>query len=173
LYYLDGDSKYVRAMRLMCGFFAYLSNFQPHEHPGAFQIKIERQWSWFFLRHQQLFLFLQDPTHLCTKWRNRLLSDTAELRIGNQLISMNYLHDIIENDKYTKIDHGLIYSDLDPKDRQNYRSCVKLVSENLLNILNENNDAQGIILYLKLLKMIITAYIDKSTPIAKRECILF
>ena len=147
-YLLDGDPKYVRAMRLMCGFFASLSNFQSCSHPDAFQIKIEERWSWFFLRKKLLFLFLQDPTHLVTKWRNRLLSEVAEMRIGNKIISIKCLQNIIESDQYTKLDHGLTISDLNPNDRQNYRSCVKLVSEGLLNILSENKHAQGTHVYL-------------------------
>ncbi|CAF4698981.1 unnamed protein product [Rotaria socialis] len=86
----DGDPKYVRAMRLTCGFIALSSNSQHFSHSDAFQIKIggQWQWSWFFLGQRQIFLFLQDPTHLITKWRNRLLSKVAEMRIGNQIIKI-------------------------------------------------------------------------------------
>ncbi|CAF3644312.1 unnamed protein product [Rotaria socialis] len=99
----DGDPKYVRAMRLTCGFIALLSNSQHFSHSDAFQIKIggQWQWSWFFLGQRQIFLFLQDPTHLITKWRNRLLSKVAEMRIGNQIISMNFLYEIIEKNANT------------------------------------------------------------------------
>ncbi|CAF4292534.1 unnamed protein product, partial [Rotaria magnacalcarata] len=107
--------KYLRAMRLMSGFLGAHPNFQVHQHPQAFQIKIRSHWSWFHLREQQLLLFFQDPTHLVTKWRNRLLSATAELCLGNQSISINHLHDIIENDNYSKLDHGLTKSDINPK----------------------------------------------------------
>ncbi|CAF2106563.1 unnamed protein product [Rotaria magnacalcarata] len=112
----DADAKYVRAMRLMSGFFAYLPNFP------------------FFLREQQLLLFFQDATHLATKWRNRLLSSTVELRLGDQSISINHLYSIIDNAKFTKIDHGLTKSDINPKDRQNFSSCVKLTSDDLFKI---------------------------------------
>ncbi|CAF4632551.1 unnamed protein product, partial [Rotaria socialis] len=70
----DADAKYVRAMRLMSGFFGSLPNFQIHQHPQAFQIKTTSHWPWFYLCEQQLLLFFQDATHLVTKWRNRLLS---------------------------------------------------------------------------------------------------
>lgn len=68
----------MRAMRLMSGFFASLPNFRPQEYPDVFQIKGTYRWSWFYLRKEQLFLFLQDPTHLATKWRNRLLSQKQQ-----------------------------------------------------------------------------------------------
>ncbi|CAF3043058.1 unnamed protein product [Rotaria sp. Silwood2] len=48
----DGDNKYMRAMRLLAGFFASLSTFRPHEHPDVFQIKTEYRWPWFYLRKQ-------------------------------------------------------------------------------------------------------------------------
>ncbi|CAF4349110.1 unnamed protein product, partial [Rotaria magnacalcarata] len=110
----DADAKYVRAMRLM--------------------IKLKSRWPWFFLREQQLLLFFQDATHLATKWRNRLLSSTVELRLGDQSISINHLYSIIDNAKFTKIDHGLTKSDINPKDRQNFSSCVKLTSDDLFKI---------------------------------------
>jgi hypothetical protein len=78
---IDGDSKYVRAMRLVSGFFASLPNFKLHEHPNAFKVNLTSKWPWFYLRQEQLLLFFQDPTHLATKWRNRLLSSTAQLGV--------------------------------------------------------------------------------------------
>ncbi|CAM4954341.1 unnamed protein product [Rotaria socialis] len=132
----NADPKYLRAMRLMGGFLGALPNFQVRQHPQAFQIKIKSHWSWFYLREQQLLLVVQDPTHLVAKWCNRLLSATTELCLGNQSISINHLHDIIENDTYSKLDHGLTKSDINPKDRQNFSSCLKLTSNDLFNILN-------------------------------------
>ncbi|CAF1928949.1 unnamed protein product [Rotaria magnacalcarata] len=164
----DGDNKYMRATRLMAGFFASLSKFLPYEHPDVFQIKLKYGWPWFYLRKQQLFLFFQDPTHLVTKWRNRLLSRTADLHIGDEIISMDHIRSIVKNSKYTKLDHGLTRSDLNPKDRQNYRSCVKLTSEDLSRILIEDENCLGTHVYLQVLKMIIKAYIEKSTTIVKR-----
>lgn len=82
---------------------------------------------------------------------------------------MNHLQNILENNEYTKLDHGLTRSDLNPKDRQNYRSCVRLVSEDFLRILIEDANYMGTYVYLQTLKMIITAYIEKSTSITKRE----
>ncbi|CAM4972458.1 unnamed protein product [Rotaria socialis] len=128
----DTDPKYLRAMRLMSGFLGAHPHFQVHQHPQTFQIKIRSHWSWFYLCEQQLLLFFQDSTHLVTKWRNRLLSTTAELCLGNQSISINHLHDIIENDTYSKLDHGLTKSDINPKDRQNFSSCLKLTSNDLM-----------------------------------------
>jgi hypothetical protein len=54
-----------------------------------------------------------------------LLSSTAELWLGNKSISINHLYDIINNANYSKLDHGLTKSDINPKDRQNFSSCLK------------------------------------------------
>ncbi|CAF4458889.1 unnamed protein product [Rotaria sp. Silwood2] len=105
----DADAKYVRATRLMSGFFASLPNFPVHRHQQASTVKFKSP----------------------TKWRNRLLSSTAELRLGDQSISTNHSYSFIDNGKFTKIDHGLTKSDINPKDRQNFSSCVKLTSDDL------------------------------------------
>ena len=118
-------------MRLASNFFASLPNFKLDKHQHAFQIDIPKKWTWFFLNQNQLFLFFQDPVHLVTKWRNRLLSSTANLSFGNDTISILHIEELIDNNNYTKLDHGLTKSDLNPRDRQNYNSCVKLISDDV------------------------------------------
>ncbi|CAF1608899.1 unnamed protein product, partial [Didymodactylos carnosus] len=83
------------------------------------------------------------PTHLATKWRNRLLCSTAQLMMGPQLISIEHLQDIIDSNAYSKLDHGLVRTDINLKDRQNYRSCEKLTSNDLLNIVRNNPSTSG------------------------------
>ncbi|CAF1981539.1 unnamed protein product [Rotaria magnacalcarata] len=154
-------------MRLTSGFFANLTNIKLHENDDAFKINIPSHWTWFFLRSQQLFLFFQDATHVATKWRNRLLASTAHLVLGQQPITMQHLQNIIDNG-YNKLDHGLVYTDLNPKDKQNYTSCEKIASEDVLNILKHNRDTQATYVYLRLLKRIIIAYVERSTNIKDR-----
>ncbi|CAF2083410.1 unnamed protein product [Rotaria magnacalcarata] len=173
----DADNKYVSAMRLASNFFASLPNFKLDKHQHAFKIDIPNDWTWFFLNRNQIFLFFQDPVHIVTKWRNRLLSSTAKLCIGNDNISMAHIEQLINNNNYTKLDHGLTISDINPKDRQNYNSCIKLISDDVINLLNDSVDSNGTIVYLTLLKMIIKAYIDKTTSIRERIqsawCVVF
>ncbi|CAF4640590.1 unnamed protein product, partial [Rotaria socialis] len=134
---------------------------------------------WWYIFNQSLqrnirtIGFSTGPTHLITKWRNRLSSATAELCLGNQPISINHLHDIIENDTYSKLDHSLTKSDINPKDRQNFSSCLKLTSNDLFNILNATVDTRGTLLYFQVLKMIIVAYIEKTTTIVEIEKLVF
>ena len=165
---VDGDGKYLRAMRLASGFFASLPAFKLSEHPEAFQLTTSLNWPWFYLRSKQLFLHFQDSIHLVTKWRNRLLSSSAQLRFGQQSISIEHLHDIIRNDDYSKLDHGLTTTDVNPKDRQNYGSCAWIASDDVLGLLVEDAETYGTFLYLFMLKMIITTYVDKSTILSER-----
>ncbi len=62
-------------------------------------------------------------------------------------------------------------SDINPRDRQNYNSCIKLISDDVINLLNDSMDTNGTVVYLTLLKMIVKAYIDKSTSIHERKFI--
>ncbi|CAF1596085.1 unnamed protein product [Rotaria magnacalcarata] len=99
---------------------------------------ILKRWWYIFnqclQRNIRIIGFAPDATHLATKWRNRLLSSTTELRLGDQSISIDHLYSIIDNAKFTKIDHGLTKSDINPKDRQNFSSCVKLTSDDPFKI---------------------------------------
>ncbi|UJR38906.1 hypothetical protein I4U23_031574 [Adineta vaga] len=107
----DADNKYLRGMRLMSGFYANMPNFNPHVDSSAFSIRTG-DWSRYYFRPEQLFVFMQDPTHLVTKLRNRLLSATAELQIGDTNITIEHLQQILDDSELTKLDHGLTQTDL-------------------------------------------------------------
>lgn len=149
----DCDSRYLHAMRTSLGFFGY---FPYAEHPDLLEIDLPTDWCWFFMQQQQLYVCIQDPIHVCTKLRNRLLSTTATLVLGNQLISIEPLFYLIDN--FSKLDHALVPSDVNPKDRQNYGSCVKISNKNVINMLEQVPNSIGIIIYLKVNKKIISRY---------------
>lgn len=166
---VDADSKYLSAMRLASGFFASAHNLYLEMSQYSFNIKTSADWTWFYLPKNQMFLFFQDSVHLVTKWRNRLLSSTADLKLGNYRISIDHIESLIDTDNYTKLDHGLTRSDINPKDRQNYKSCIKLFSDDVLNILVDNEEAHGTVIYLKMLEMIVRAYVDTETSVHERK----
>ncbi|CAF1063831.1 unnamed protein product, partial [Didymodactylos carnosus] len=62
----------------------------------------------------------------------------------------------------------LVRSDLYPKDRQNYASCVKISSPTILKLLKRSPDTKSLYVYLKLLNYLIIAYVDKTTTILDR-----
>ncbi|CAF5223778.1 unnamed protein product, partial [Rotaria magnacalcarata] len=61
-----------------------------------FHIKIPKQWSWFFMEEQQILFFMQDGIHIATKFRNRLLSETAHMKIGSYSIDIQDVFDLID-----------------------------------------------------------------------------
>ena len=137
------------------------------ERREVFQVQIPASWlPWFHFNTKQLFLFFQDPTHLVTKLRNRLLSKAAKLKMGRFDIALQHLVDVISN--HSKIDHNLVLSDLYVKDRQNYSSCEKISSPSVLQILRMNSNTSATHCYLSVMRYIITAYINRNTSILER-----
>ncbi|CAF3835585.1 unnamed protein product [Rotaria sp. Silwood1] len=163
----NADNKYFRAMRLMSGFYASLSNFDVHVDSCMFSIQTGN-WSWYFLRSEQLFVFMQDATHLVTKLRNRLLSATAALQVGDKCITMKHLQQLLDNEEMIRLDHGLTQSDLKLTDRQNFRSCLRITSCDVLNLIVRDDNSSGTYMYLKLIKLIITSYIEPTISIEER-----
>ena len=78
-------------MRLCSRFFAELPNLNLFKNHDEFSINIIRQWSWFFMTEQQILLFMQDPIHVATKFRNRLLSQVASMKMGKYLIDKEHI----------------------------------------------------------------------------------
>ncbi len=72
----------------------------------------------------------------------------------------------------SKIRHGLVYSDVRPRDRQNFSSCQKICREDVLDILQSMDGAvpstKGIYVYLKLIECIIIAYCNKNVSLIDR-----
>lgn len=85
---------------------------------------------------------------------------------------MKHIENLIDNDSYTRLDHCLTRSEINPKDRQNYQSCIRLLSDDVINLLSNDDEAHGAVVYLMLLKMIVKAYVDKSTSIGERKSIV-
>lgn len=144
----DCDARYLKVMRLSLGFFA---KYNFHDHPDLFQVNIPSTWSWFLMNNRQLFVCLQDPIHLCTKLRNRLLSTSNKLLLGDELVNVDTLLELVE--KSSKLNHGLVKSDIDQKDRQNYGSCVKISSDDVLTELEKLHDSAGIRIYLQVRRL--------------------
>ncbi|CAF4106974.1 unnamed protein product [Adineta steineri] len=162
----DADARYLRAMRLCSRFFATLPNFNIFKHNDPYHVKIPKQWSWFFMEEKQILFFMQDGIHIATKFRNRLLSKTAKMKIGSYSVDIQDVFDLIELE--SKVEHNLIKCDVDPKVRQNFTSCLRISSENVLNLLKKNEKATGTYVYLSLLRLIIIGFIERSTTIQER-----
>jgi hypothetical protein len=162
----DCDPRYLKAMQLSLDFFTYAPNIDLlSRNNNLLNINIPSNWNFFFMRPTQPYLCMQDGIHLVTKIRNRMLSETATMSINSQEIDVNHVIYLIEN--YPKIDHNLVKSDVLPHDRQNYSSCLKLTSDDVLNLLKERN-AKATFVYLYLLKLVILTYVKADTDILVR-----
>ena len=162
----DCDSRYFKAMRLSLGFFSRAPNVDLLQgNDNLLTIDIPSNWNFFFMRPQQLFLCMQDGTHVVTKIRNRLLSETVNLHINNDHVDINHLLNLLEN--HPKLDHNLVRSDIFPHDKQNYSSCLKITSDEVLTLLKQMNN-KATYIYLYLLKLIILVYIKSDTEILSR-----
>ena len=115
---------------------------------------------------RQIFFCFQDPPHLCTKLRNRILSDVSSLLIGKEEVSIDVLLELIE--KKSKLVHGLVKSDVNPKDRQNFTSCLNLSDDDVLSALDDIEGSQATRIYLYLLRSIVLAYVEHNTSIIDR-----
>lgn len=85
------------------------------------------------MRSKQLIVCFQDSIHICTKLRNRMLSSKATMLIGNQLVSVDHLLQLIQSS--SKMVHNLVKSDVLPRDRQNFSACEKISNEAVLTAL--------------------------------------
>ena len=92
---------------------------------------------------------------MATKIRNRMLSKTATLIMGDQLVSLDILRQILTSS--SKLFHGLVSSDLNPKDHQNYASCVRISRDEIFEVLDTIDGSNATAIYIRLLRSIIDA----------------
>lgn len=104
---------------------------------------------------------VQDSTHIGTKLRNRILKASIYLPFGEFIISKSHLIYLIEN--VSKDKHALTESDVNPKDRQNFRSFQKISSEIVCDALKKYvPDSEGTVMYLTLCRKVTSSYMDPS-----------
>lgn len=112
---------------------------------------------WFNAKYFNLEYFpMQDPIHIGTKFRNRLLNNT--LRFGKHIISVDHLVKLVE--KFTKNKHNLCVSNVKPKDRQNFDSVLRICDERVIHLLANIDETEGTVLYLRVLSFILQAFLD-------------
>lgn len=101
--------------------------------------------------------FTQDYVHIITKLRNRILKYSRIFPIADRIISSSHLKYLIDN--VSKDKHLLTYSDIEPKDRQNFPSAEKVCSEKTMQCLLEYvPGSQGTVVYLKAMRKILDAF---------------
>lgn len=107
--------------------------------------------------------YVQDTPHVATKGRNRLLITAAKptkLKFGEQFfVQVGHLHQLRQ--QFGKDKHRLTATILNPKDRQNYDSALKICSAEVVDMLKLNvPNSDGTVMYLKLLRNFIDSFMD-------------
>lgn len=100
---------------------------------------------------------IQDTIHIGTKFRNRMLNSSIVLCMGDKEVSVVHIKILLQ--LVPKQIHGLVYSDINPEDRQNYNSLEKIMGDRVLDAMKMNvADCDGTIMYLKLCRMITSSF---------------
>ena len=81
-------------------------------------------------------------------------------------MSTDFLFDLINSQ--SKLIHGLIKPDVQPKDKQNFSSCIKTSSDNVLCSVEDISGSYATQVYLRRMCSIILAYIEGNTPTTDR-----
>lgn len=156
----DGDPKLLKSMRVKV-----FSDFIAHESTEG-----NARWSeWFYGKFNTNIFFVQDHIHIAAKLRTRVLKDSIVLPMGQYIASSTFLRLLIE--KFDKNLHFLTFSDLDLKDKMNFRAMEKMCDEKVLTLMAKQfPDSKATVTYLLMAKLSVNAFIDESlTPEQRLE----
>lgn len=113
----------------------------------------------------ELLLFcIQDHIHIATKMRNFLLRTVLDRKVipfGNRFIRLKHLIFLLVN--YRKDQHQLTESILNPADRQNFSSVLRMCDEKVISMLKSKVDnGEATALFLEMLRDIIDSYMNAN-----------
>lgn len=150
----DSDPKYNSCMRRMS---------QMHELTNI-------NWAEFVSELYQYPFFVQDTTHIATKLRNfllRTLTNPTKLLFGKYYISLEHL--IILIDMFSKDKHNLTMHTLNPADRQNFESVIRMTDGKVIELLRSSViNSQGTVKFLEIIRNIIDSFMDRNLEPIKR-----
>lgn len=152
-YASDADPKFMRVMKMMSQLGFHDSSFLECE--------------WFSCGGSAETTCIQDPIHVITKCRNRVLKTSRLTQIGNKVISTAHLKYLIEN--VSKDKHGLTMTDINPKDRQNFPSAEKMCSTKTIScVLDFVPGSEGTVMFLQAMNNILSSYLDTKLDSSER-----
>lgn len=152
----DGDSRLLKAMR------------HKNKLPCINNYKLPAEWSeFFFADFDSEISCIQDPTHIGTKLRNRILNTKKLLILGDEIVSINHLTILVKQEP--KSDHFLTMTDIDGSDRMNFQSVQKMMDEKVVNCLERKiPGSKGTILFLKIMRYSVISIMDPDMKPSKR-----
>lgn len=148
----DSDPKYNSAMRNLS------------------KIGNKSKFGWFSSVNSDGPFYVQDTIHIATKMRNFLLRFSYNkhvLPLGKYFVTLDHLHFIREN--FSKDQHELTMTTLNPIDRQNFQSARKMFDAKVLKLLKKHvPNSEGTVQYLQIMRDVIAAYMDRNlTPLER------
>lgn len=149
----DSDPKYNAAMRKLSklGFKTNINWFSCRGNPdGPF--------------------YIQDLIHIATKLRNfllRTLFDKKIIPFGNGFIRIEFLFDLLN--MFHKDKHQLTISTLNPKDRQNFQSVLRICDKRVTDLLRDYvQNSESTVIFLKIIRDIIDSFMNLTlTPLQR------
>lgn len=155
----DSDPKYNAAMRLNSGI----------GHPSEIL-----KFNWFSCSSDLSGpFFIQDPTHIATKMRNFLLKTIRKphkLPFGPKyFISNSHLERLLHS--LGKDEHQLTATVLNPTDRQNFSSALRICDKNTTDLLEKYiKGSDATTMFLIIMRNYIDAYMNRElSPIERIE----
>ena len=129
-------------------------------------------WTWFNAGFKPDCVFFQDTIHLVVKLKSRLLKASIILPFGKKHVaSRGHIVDLIN--KCSKDLTELTMSNINPKDKMNYKSAEKMCKEKVTSLLLEQVPGSlATSTYLTLMRKIMTSFQDPAlTPLERIELI--
>lgn len=116
--------------------------------------------------------YCQDFPHIGTKLRNFLLKTIGNIKkipVGDYFVKMEHLQKLMV--ACGKDKHLLNFTDLNPEDRQNFDSVLKICDKRIIDLLTQNiKGSNGTVMFLKIVADVIAAYMDRDLhPIERVE----
>lgn len=142
----DGDQKFLSAEKTLIKYGEVFTEFASMTLPADLKSEIH---------------ISQDGLHIEKKLKTCLYDFCNILLMGDYVATSNHL--IIMYQKYHKHQHGLLASDLDPKDHLNYQCIPKITDEKVLKILDGIKEAAGTKVFLELIRSVHLAFVEKDT----------
>lgn len=95
------------------------------------------------------------------------VNDKIVMAMGSRFTSISHLKSLLAN--VSKDVHHLVESDICPKDRQNFASLEKTMSDKVIDALEKNvADSQATVMFLRLTSSITSSYLDENIEPVKR-----
>lgn len=101
---------------------------------------------------------IQDTIHLINRLKNRLMNKNCHLWIGSKIASMNQIKILVDDPLLSRLDHGLILSDVncndESRDKMSFHSTLRIMDIKVEVCLHSIEGSQGTRMYLKLMRYI-------------------